>query len=294
MPLSPEPANRQSSNPAKRQDEYPQDTDLSQEEGGSTSDDGSVHNSPGPSRKKRLSGLTRKTKTKAKKMFNMDGAEMDSGLSSDENEVIGGIDHNAAFHTSALVKKKRFRPGKTADKTMNNIKSLGKAAVHPVESIKSKVTRTTAGQLSKTERPFLSQKADQEYLEAHDNLKQVESTSSSKRNTSDDEQNTTIGGHRDKVREMEAHRESLRAAWTTSRHVRRVRVVPKRHVDFPPNDYFMGQDEGEGSQQYDWLKWLGYVRNRIWYQTNESNHSQTCIESYILHAGLQCPVHRRF
>ncbi|KAL2047929.1 hypothetical protein ABVK25_011198 [Lepraria finkii] len=47
---------------------------------------------------------------------------------------------------------------------------------------------------------------------------------------------------------MEVHRESLRAAWTTRRHVRRVRVVPKRYVE---------RDDGGNFVRYDWLGWLG-------------------------------------
>ena len=273
MPLNREPAVAQFLKAANGQDGYPQNADLSQEEGERTSNGGSIDNLLGASGRKRLSGFTRRTKTKARRMLNVNEAEVDSGSDCDEDGVLDGIDHNAAFHTNALVKKKRFRPGKAADKTLSNIKSLGKAVVHPVDSVKSKATRTTAGQLSKTERPFLSQKADQEYLEAHDSLKRAESTSPSKRNSFDDEENSTIGGHRDKVREMEAHRESLRAAWTTSRHVRRVRVVPKRHIDFPPNDHFIRQEGGEGLHHYDWLKWLGYVRNGVQNPTDESIHS---------------------
>ena len=98
-----------------------------------------------------------------------------------------------------------------------------------------------------------------EFLQAHDNLKRAESTSSSKQGTSDEERNSLLGGHRDKIREIEEHRESLRAAWTTSRHVRRARVVPKRHINFPNNEYFLKKNERGELVGYDWLKWLGYV-----------------------------------
>ena len=243
--------------PLQIQDDDPREPVSIQEGEEVSSDDGSIDKMPGPSRRSRLSGLTSRTKLRTMKILNFDGAATDE--SDPDDGVFHSIEHDAAFHTSALVKKKKFRPGKTADKTLSNIKSLGKAVVHPVDSIKSKATRTTAGQLSKAERPFLSQKADQEYLEAHDNLKRVESSSSSRQGTSDEEQEAVIGGHRDKLREMEAHRDSLRAAWTTSRHVRRARVVPKRHIEFPSDEYFLEKDEHGVVQGYDWLKWLGYV-----------------------------------
>ena len=190
----------------------------------------------------------------------MDGATFDVQAVSDDAGALGDIERNPAFHTSTLEKKRRFRPGKTADKTLHNIKSVGKAIIHPVDSIKSKATRTTAGQLSKADRPYLSQKADLQYLEAHDNLTRAVSSSPSSHATSDEDQDAIVGSHQNKVREIEAHRESLRAAWTTSRHVRRVRVVPKRHLNVPEHDFFVEKDANGQYVRYRWLEWLGYVR----------------------------------
>lgn len=225
----------------------------------SPSDDASMEKMPGMLKRKRLSGLTWRTKVKTKKFFKMDGAVEDD-QSKDEGEVpLDNMKHDPAFNRNQLIKKKRFRPGKAADKSLGAIQSIGNAVVHPIKSAKSTATRTTAGQLSKAERPFLSQKADMEFLQAHDSLKCAGSTSSSKQGTSEEEQESLIGGHRDKIREMEEHRESLRAAWTTSRHVRRVRVVPKRHINFPNNEYFVERDEHGEFVRCDWLEWLGYV-----------------------------------
>lgn len=223
------------------------------------SDDGSMEKMPGPSKRKRLSSLTQRTKAKTKKLLKLDVAAEDEQSESEGEEPLDNVIHNPAFSSSHLIKKKRFRPGKTADKTLGAIQSIGNAVVHPIKSAKSTATRTTAGQLSKAERPFLSQKADMEFLQAHDNLKRAESTSSSKQDTSVEDQESVIGGHRDNLREMEEHRESLRAAWTTSRHVRRVRVVPKKHINFPDNEYFIERDKRGEFVRYDWLKWLGYV-----------------------------------
>ena len=215
----------------------------------SSSDDGSMDKMPGPSNKKRLSGF----KAKTKKLFKLDGA-VDDLSEHGEKDPLEGMENNPAFNSSKLIKKRRFRPGKTADKTVSAFQSIGNAVVHPIKSAKSTATRTTAGQLSKAERPFISQKADIEFLQAHDNLRRAESISSSKQGTSDEE--SLIGGHRDKIRELEGHRESLPAAWTTSRHVRRVRVVPKRHFNFSNNGHRNERQEFVGD---DWLKWLGHV-----------------------------------
>lgn len=232
-------------------------TNGSEEGQTSPSGDGSIEKMPGPSKRKQVSGLTRRTKAKTKKLFKLDAAE-------DEGEgPLDNMNHDPAFNSSQLIKKKRFRPGKTADKTLGAIQSIGNAVVHPIKSAKSTATRTTAGQLSKAERPFLSQKADTDFLHAHDNLERAESTRSSEQGTSDEEQESLIGGHRDKIQEMEEQRESLRVAWTTSRHVRRVRVVPKRHINFPDNEYFVERDDRGECVRYDWLKWLGY--NLVYY-----------------------------
>ncbi|KAL6722141.1 hypothetical protein ACLMJK_001248 [Lecanora helva] len=250
--------------PIKSQNGYLHGSTMPLEDGKLSSEDEGSDSLQRDPQKRRLSVFKSKTTAKTKQMLRIDGPiDSNEPEHGDEDGVLDKIDHDAAFHTGALVKKKRFRPGKTADKTLNNIKSLGKAVVHPVDSIKSKATRTTAGQLSKAERPFLSKEADKEFLEAHDNLKRIESSSSSRLDISDEEQDAVIGDHRDRVRELEAHRESLRAGWTTSRHVRRVRVVPKQHINFPTQDYFMEKNQSGKSEGYDWLLWLGY--NLLYY-----------------------------
>ena len=223
----------------------------------STSDDGSMEKMPGPTRRRRrLSGFTGRTKAKTKKLFRLDGAEADEQSEDEEGDPLH-TENDSPFNSSQLTKKNEFRPVKTADKALRAIQSLGNAVTHPVKSAKSTATRTTAGQLSKAERPFLSQKADIQFLQAHDDLKHAESTGSSKQGTCDEEQESLIGGHRDKLREMEEHRESLRVSWTTGRHV--MRVVPKRHINFPNNEYFVERDERGVFVHYKWLKWLGYV-----------------------------------
>ncbi len=259
MPSSKESASLRSPKPfGFRPDGIYQEPGTTRQQDGS-SDDDSINKGHGLLKRKRLLNLKSITKAKTKKLFNIDGATVDDESEPEDDGVFENIQRNPAFHTGALVKEKRFQPGKSADKTLEHIKSLGKAVAHPVDSIKSKATRTTAGQLSKADRPYLSKKADEDFLQAHDNLKRAESTSSSKKGTSDEEQESIISEHRERVREIEAHRESLRAAWTTSRHVRRVRVVPKRHIDFPNNDHFVQRDDSGKFASYDWLKWLGYV-----------------------------------
>ena len=214
---------------------------------------------PGPSKRKRLSGLTSRTKAKTKKILRIKSTN-DGDSESEEDGPLGTLEHNPAFNPSVLQKRRHFRPGKTAGKAIGAIQTIGNAVVHPKHAITQGATRTAAGQLSKAERPYLSQKSNLELLQAHDDLQQAESTSSSRQVTSDEEQDTLVASRRERIKEMEAHRESLQAAWTTSRHVRRVRVVPKRHIKFPDKEYFVERDENGNVLGYDWLSWLGYVR----------------------------------
>ena len=222
---------------------------------GERTEDGGVVDMPGRSKGKIR--VTSRAKSKTKRLLKVDAA---TAVDFEEDYSLNDLKDNPAFAPSHLTKKRRLRPVKTADKTLKTFHSIGNAIIHPKDAIKSKATKTTANQLSKADRPYLSQKADLEYLQAHDNLKRAESIHSSKRGTSDEEQNDSVGNHRENVRKLEAHRESLRAAWTTSRHVRRVRVVPKRHIDFPDNEFFVERDNNGNIAHYDWMKWLGYVR----------------------------------
>ena len=216
-----------------------------------------------PSKTQRISSLKNRVKTKTKRVLGVARVENETALEGKERQPLQEIEHNPAFNPSQLPKQNHTGPSTTATKAKEVAKTIGNAFVHPKDATKSTITRTTAGQLSKAERPFLSQKADLDFLEAHDNLNQLESDVSSRDDASEQERSKHIGNRKHKLHEMEAHRESLRAAWTTTRHVRRVRVVPKRHIDFPKSEYFVERDASGGVTRYDWLKWLGY--NLIYY-----------------------------
>ena len=231
--------------------------DSSEEGPTSLSDHGSMEKIPGLTTRKRPSGLTGRNKAKIKQLLKLHGAEADEQSEDEEEGPPDSSKNESALNSSQPMKRKRFHPAKTADKTLGAIQCIGKAVIHPIKSAKSTATRTTACQLSKAERPYLSQEADIEFLQAHDNLKRAKSASSSKQGSHNEEQDFLIGGHQDKIREMEEHRERLRVAWTTSRHV--VRVVPKRYINFPNNEYFVQRDERGDFVRYEWLKWLGYV-----------------------------------
>lgn len=100
-----------------------------QQEG--SSDEDSVNKGPALSKRKRLSNLKSITKAKTKKLFKVDGAALDDELEPEDDGAFEDIEHNPAFHTSALVKEKRIQPGKTADKNSGAHKVFRKSCRSP-------------------------------------------------------------------------------------------------------------------------------------------------------------------
>lgn len=188
----------------------------------------------------------------------------------DENEPVNTealslIDNDPAFRPRKLIESqkeadekqdKRDQPS-ASSKASGKLRSIAKAIKHPKDSIKKKATKTAASKLSSTQRPYISEAADLDLLDAHKEACSAEACS----------QNVSTDGQTDmfdedywrKFNETKAHRESLHVAWATSRHVTRVRVVPKRHMKYPnPNDFAETDAKGH-LVSFDILKWLGHV-----------------------------------
>ncbi|MCJ1335925.1 hypothetical protein MMC09_001199 [Bachmanniomyces sp. S44760] len=215
----------------------------------------------------RIKRLTSQAKAKTKHLLHSDASSkisspMPASMSLDhENEdILHNIHDDPAFNERQIAKKKPFSTGGALEQTYDTLHAVAITAVHPQKALKSKIKRTTATKLSKVQRPFLSRQTDLEFLEAHDNLTSAEEAST-RPPSSDYEQSDedSICEHRrDKVDELEAHREGLRVAWTTNK-IDRVRVVPKRLIKFPDADYFWRKDSQSGEIiRYQWEKWLGY------------------------------------
>ena len=210
-----------------------------------------------PTKRAKLRSLGHKAKEKTRRLLNGNDAKALGG----EEEVTQTIKGDPAFNPGYLRDTQKKSKRESAMNAMANLGSVGAGLVHPVDAIKGKATRTTAGKLSKVQRPFLSKDADLEFLEAHNELDRAESTRASRQATSDDDRDSLIEGHRDKVEQLKAQRESLRVAWTTTRFVTRVRVVPKRHFEFPKQEAFIRNPRDQRSwANYDWMKWIGHVR----------------------------------
>lgn len=224
----------------------------------SLSDDGGVDKTSGLSKRERLQDLKSKTKTKTKLLLKL-GKPRDHDDTRHEDRLVDAISADPAFNPGSAMKNKRLSVGGFAEKALGTVQKVADTIPNPQKSFKSTVTKSTAGKLSQAHRPFLSKKTDAELLQARIDLEGPESSSSSRHYASDDERDRVEGSRRERVEELEAHRESLRVAWTTSRHIDRVRVVPKRHIDFPDRQAFVKKDAGHNVVRYDWGKWLGHV-----------------------------------
>lgn len=207
-------------------------------------------------KRQRLRLFSNKTKQKTKKILHFTNQK-----SLDENaysEGVGIIKNDPAFNPSMLEKQQHTTTDEPTRQGLGGLQSATTAVIHPIKSIKKKATKITAGKLSNAERPYLSQNADLDLLNAHKDMDQAYSSLSSRHDNLEDEGDEVAHNCRSKVAEIEAHRESLRVAWMTSKHISRVRVVPKRHIQYPDMAKFYVKG-GNESPKFDWLKWIGYV-----------------------------------
>ena len=229
---------------------------------GISSDDGAIDNAGGHSRQQGLRSLTSRTKGKAKKLLNLEKPDLhDTGARSPEESIVKDLDENPAFNPNKRVKPDRTSASGAAGKALGTLHTVAQTVAHPKDAIKSKATRATASKLSEVERPYLSEEADLDRLQAHVNLNEVESSSHI---VPEDGEHRPEDKLREKVEDIEAHRESLHVAWVTSRHVDRVRVVPKKHMGFPKIEEFLEKDSEGHIVRENWEKWLGHVSTIGW------------------------------
>lgn len=170
-------------------------------------------------------------------------AEDDDGYENPYAEM----EDDPAFDPAQLVGQQRLTFEGTADKTVSGIVTGVKAVLHPQNAVKGKAASKVAVQ----DRPYLSEKADLEFLQAHDNLNKAESDDNNGPGCGD-----RVEQERERVRTLERLRESRKVAWTTSRHVKRVLVVPKRNLPPPRKEDFYVLDERTHQRKLDWRAWL--------------------------------------
>lgn len=205
----------------------------------------------------RLRSLKQKTKHKTKKLLKLDDGDSDEGEALREGDAaVESISSDPAFNPSLLKTEGRTIHSSVKDKTIDSLQFAAKATIHPKEAIKGRATRT-AGRFTKAEHPYLSREADNELLRAHADLQGARSSTEG----SEDEREARTADQNMTVDKLEIRRHSMKVAWTTSRHVQRVRVAPKGQLKYPERSAFVIKRNAEGkAAKHDWLKWVGYVR----------------------------------
>lgn len=191
--------------------------------------------------------LKQKTKHVLHKVLPGDGVEEQPNIISSE------LDNNPAFNSVKFMKRPREGPTGVIAKTMEVLKTPADAIAHPKATAKQRATKTTAGKLVKSY-PYLSQQADLDFLDAHDELQQAQNCHQNE----DDADRGDAEAKQKRVDDMEERRKSMRVAWITTRHVQRVRVVDNIPPPFPADSYFEELDDC-GYPAFNWTKWIGHV-----------------------------------
>ncbi|KAI9812945.1 MAG: hypothetical protein M1826_002728 [Phylliscum demangeonii] len=134
------------------------------------------------------------------------------------------------------------------DQATGPLHKIAKAIAHPKETIMHSATKTASNVLSTMEHPHVGQAGDHEFLQSMCSLP-----------------DTAVfpppgtQAYLETADKLEGHRERMRVAWITGRHVSRVRVVPKAYID-PPRlaTYEVLDDQGK-CVRVEWDKWLGHM-----------------------------------
>ncbi|KAL8711770.1 MAG: hypothetical protein Q9220_003941 [cf. Caloplaca sp. 1 TL-2023] len=213
------------------------------------------------SRLEKLQKLARKSQETTKHSWNTRkqlGKPQDPARKGDHAARL--LEKDAAFKTELLHTEHRSGKGLGA-KIRVNAQAVVDGVKHPIAGFKGKAARSTASQLSKLERPYLSKDMDMQYIEAYDNFVQQSSEASSCAN---DAAEVAVGSsddqHKRRLELLETQREGFRAAYTTTRFVQRVsRVNPRRLSKFPNVGGVRMETGNQERFKYGWMEWIGNV-----------------------------------
>ncbi|THZ23168.1 hypothetical protein D6C91_03763 [Aureobasidium pullulans] len=200
------------------------------------------------STREKVKSLGRETKAKTKNLLHLNKHSLtreEEATEGQQDDPYGDIRHDPAFDPSQLVTQKPSLSTRIAGGFTNGVKII----IHPQDAAK----KLAASKAAVQDRPYLSEEADKEFLDAHDSLSRAK-TSASRSNKSGDHE--AVDDQRERVKKIEALRQSRKVAWTTSRHFRRALVFPKR--DFPPpaKEDFYYVDEKTGTRRLDYIAWM--------------------------------------
>jgi hypothetical protein len=210
------------------------------------------------SKRKTFLDIKGRAKDKTKRALHIESSDGDADRSSYEARI-EELNESPAFNPAKFLNRERIGQSGLRAKALSAIQGTVGAIANPKAAITSRATKTTAGTLAKS-RPYLSHKADLDFLEAHDDLERAEGSRSEIEEEDEAvEKARRIDQYEERLAETERGRLNMRVAWMTARHVQRVRRVDAVPPPSFPDDSFFEQRADCGFIEFNWGKWIGYV-----------------------------------
>lgn len=236
---------------------YDAEEDFSTSESDEGLDDAPVE-PHSPTKIAKVKHLKQKTKSKAKELLGLKAPE-DSEPETLTKKVIENVNEDPAFNPARALDGGPPDVNKTSPKDLKEAaKGVIDSVTHPATSTKNVFKRRAAKEISRAQRPFLSAEDDHELLAAHDELARASSASGA--NSASDSNEEDLEERRQKIERLEAHRDSLRIAWTVGRHVDRVRTINHHDIVFPRKEDFIERDAMGKEIRFKWDEYIGHVR----------------------------------
>lgn len=209
-----------------------------------------------PSKRDRIKIIAHQIKAVPKRMLMRADivTQVDPQLDADAKEI-PGITDNPAFNIAMLEDKPEHGVAATlALKPVHALEAAGKFIAHPINSAK----RSAAGKVTVAEHPYLPEGMDKELLQAHHDSEHVTADTRSSLLTSEEE--ADLEESKEKIHELQTRRETLRTAWVTGKHVRRVKAVILPLVPVKPrSEDFNEYDQNGNFVRWNWEMYTGQV-----------------------------------
>ncbi len=211
----------------------------------------SKQHSPHASHHASLKEIGHKAKSKTKKLLHIHDPLSSDGKHQDDESPANALASNPAFNPDQLGQSSSQTHTSLVGKATDAAHQAVQAITNPKQSLKQKI----AGTIATDDAPYLSRKDDADFLEAN-----AERDLPPDLTSSDFEDDDHLERWTKVVSGLEAHREQLKVAWTTSRYVSRIRAVPKRPYEFPTIVDYRKKDPYGDDEQVDWVGYIGQVR----------------------------------
>lgn len=205
----------------------------------------SISRTSSGSKRNSLRRLSHKTKLIGIRIAHPNKQTDDHAVASQDkigDEHVIGVTDNPLFNTKQIDGEEPT----LAKKTFNVIQQHAVKIAHPRQGAK----QLTAHTITSSETPYLGEVADTELLQAHENLENAIHDAKEGIDHDDD-----VLEKQEVMDDLEEHRENLKFSWLTSKHIKRVRVVPSRPFDRPILANYRENLQGPSR----WLQYVGHV-----------------------------------